>query len=283
MKAIIITFFCLASLCSIGQQDTAQLNLKTFAQGIVREKSSPFEKARILLHWLSANFEWTATDYQSRTAKEIIVRKGGNCFELAKVYMALAGELSLPLRPVAEINLHVPKSSREETATRKIAERGNRMSVFGYQHNDHRWIEVYDEKMGEWIPVDPSMNLFGYEQWLKGRAWFGDRHTLNKEISQDMIAPIAIFVVDKQNNGLMVESRTEVYMVKKLDSLYGGRLSGLPSWQTWVEQLQQITPHAQAAFGGKENLHAYAGQIDALRKTYDQLKKEYALKFEESK
>lgn len=279
MKIVVLGCFILLPFCSMSQTDTAQLDLKTYANEIVVGEASPFARARKLLQWLSSNFEWTATDYQSRTVKEIIARKGGNCFELAKVYMALAGELALPLRPIAEINLHVPKEQRGESAARKIAERGNRMSVFGYQHNDHRWIEVYNEQSGEWIPVDPTMNLFGYEAWLKARAWFGERHMMNEEIGRDMIAPFAIFVADKQNTGLMIEDRTQQYMVKKLDSLYGGRLSTLASWNSWVEQLKQITLPAQAAFGGKENLHAYGELIDQLRHTYDRLKGEYEAKF----
>lgn len=279
MKTFVLGLLCLLPFCSMSQTDTAQLDLRTYANKIVGDEGSPFARARVLLQWLSTNFTWTATDYQSRTVKEIIVRKGGNCFELAKVYMALAGELALPLRPIAEINLHVPKEERGESAGRKIAERGNRMSVFGYQHNDHRWVEVYNERSDEWIPVDPTMNLFGYEAWLKARAWFGERHSMHEEIGRDMIAPFAIFVTDKQNSGLMIEDRTQQYMVRKLDSLYGGRLSALASWNNWVEQLKQITPHAQAAFGGKENLHVYGELIDRLRHTYDQLKAEYEAKF----
>lgn len=255
--------------------DTAALNLKVFAETIVARSSSNFEKARTLLDWLSNSFAWTATDYKQRTVKEILLRKGGNCFELARVYMTLINELGIQYRPIAEINLHIPSNERNETAEKKIKDFGNKMSVFGYQHNDHRWVEVYDDITGEWIPVDPTTDLIGYDQWLKGRAWFGPRHTINDEISGDMIAPFAIFVVDRNNASKMLENRTEHYMVNKLNLLYHDTLARLSSWPAWKMQLAGLSQHAQAAFEGTENLHNFAKEISELRMTYDKLKDEY--------
>ncbi len=254
--------------------DTSKIDLKIFAQRAVGTASTNFLKAKTLLNWLSTSFAWTATDYQYRTVKQIIVRKGGNCFELAKVYMALINELGIRYRAIAEIQLYTPSETRNQTSENKIKEGGNTMSVFGYQHNDHRWVEVYDDTNAEWIPVDPTMNLIGMEQWLKARAWFGERHTINDDISQSMIAPFGIFVVSGTNKSVMDEDRTSYYMVSALNTLYNNRLSKLASWNEWVSSLQTLSPLVKGAFEGKVNLHDHAEQIDQFRIIYGRLKNE---------
>jgi len=255
--------------------DTASLDLRTFATAIVSGTNGNFEKAKTLLNWLSEHFNWLATDYQKRTVKEIIVRKGGNCFELASVYMALLKDLDISYRPIAEINIHVLSEDRQKGAEQKVKESGNRMSVFGRQHNDHRWVEIYDETTKEWMPADPTMGVIGLEEWLKARAWFGERHTINDDITKDMIVPFAIYVVNQNNKGAMEEARTGYYLVTKLNELYGGKLAKLPSWNNWVRGLKSLNVAAKNAFAGTENLHNYNDQIDALAKTYQSLKEEY--------
>src|SRR5690348_5145294 len=149
MRLLFLPVLLLTTSISFAQHtvsvpgDTASLNTASFATSIVAGTTDNYGKAKQLLGWLSNNFEWKATDYQTRTVKEIIVRKGGNCFELANVYMALLKELGLTYRPIAEINIHKLTPRRGETAAQKVKESGNRMSVFGRQHNDHRWVEIY--------------------------------------------------------------------------------------------------------------------------------------------
>jgi hypothetical protein len=283
MKLLLALALCLVSVWALAQQDnvtvpkdTASVDTKVFAQSIVSGTSDNYEKAKMLLSWLSNHFEWKATDYQNRTVKEIIVRQGGNCFELATVYMSLLKELNLTYRPIAEINIHVYNEQRGKRADEMIEQSGNRVSVFGKQHNDHRWVEIYDDKTKEWVPADPTMDIIGFDQWLKARAWFGERHTINDEFSGDMIAPFAIFVVSNNNKGLMQENRTIYYMVTKLDQLYGGQLSKLPSWSKWVSGLQTLSAAGKRAFEGDENLHNYTDQISELANVYQNLKTEYA-------
>lgn len=282
MKLFLISTLCFASVVASAQQniganagDTASLNTKTFAEAIILGVNDNYDKAKTLLAWLGTHFQWTATDYKNRTVKEIIVRKGGNCFELATVYMALLKELNIVYRPIAEINIHVYSEERGRTADEKIKENGNRMSVFGKQHNDHRWVEIFDDRTREWVPADPTMNIIGFDQWLKARAWFGERHTINDEFSGDMIAPFAIYVVNKDNKSLMEENRTLYYMRTKLDALYGGQLSKLPSWDKWVSGLQTLSSAAKKAFEGDDNLHDYTNQISDLANVYQSLKEEY--------
>jgi len=75
------------------------------------------------------------------------------------------------------------------------------MSVFGRQHNDHRWVEIWDERTDSWVPADPSMGVIGNEAWLKARVWFGERMTIDTSITNDMLGPISIFVVDGHGSG----------------------------------------------------------------------------------
>ncbi len=282
MKLFFLLLFGFVTTTVLAQQntdsisgDTTTINTKTFAENIVSGITDNYEKAKTLLAWLSNNFEWKATDYKKRTVKEIIVRKGGNCFELAAVYMVLLKELNLVYRPIAEINIHKLSEERGQTAAQKVKESGNKMSVFGRQHNDHRWVEIFDGKTNEWVPADPTMNIIGFDQWLKARAWFGERHTINDEFSNDMIAPFAIYVVNKDNKSLMEENRTLYYMSTRLDALYNKQLSKLPSWNKWINGLQTLSAAAKKAFEGQENLHSYNDQISKLATVYQDLKKEY--------
>jgi len=282
MKKIFIVLMILPGIGGFAQQnaissgsDTNSINTKSFAENIVSGISDNYDKARVLLNWLSNNFEWKATDYQQRTVKEIIVRKGGNCFELASVYMALLKELNLVYRPIAEINIHLLSEERGRNAAEKIKTGGNKMSVFGREHNDHRWVEIFDEKNKEWVPADPTMGIIGFDQWLKARAWFGERHTINDEFSNEMIVPFAIYVVNSGNKSLMEENRTYYYMITKLDELYNNQLSKLPSWNKWTEGLQSLSLIAKNAFEGQQNLHNYNDRIHEMAIIYQNLKKEY--------
>jgi hypothetical protein len=207
--------------------------------------------------------------------QEIIARKGGNCFELATVYMALLKELNINYRPIAEVNIQKPDEDRGRRAAQMVKEKGNKVSVFGRQHNDHRWIEVYDDHAKEWVPADPTMNIIGFDQWLKARAWFGERHTINDEFSSEMIVPFGIFVVSKDDKTKMGENRTTYYLVDRLDALYDHKLSGLPSWSKWVSALQALSKVAKNAFEGKENLQEYDARISTLASIYQDLRREY--------
>ncbi|ANE51344.1 transglutaminase-like domain-containing protein [Flavisolibacter tropicus] len=284
MGKAIFLFVCFISFSALQAQtsrshlseriDTTNLNLEQFATQIAGNASTDYEKAKVLLNWLSQRLDWKATDYQQRSVNQILQRGGGNCFELAKVYMALIKALHLPYRPIAEINIHRYSESRQQTAEEKVKEKGNAMSVFGRQHNDHRWLEIFDATSNRWEPVDPSMNVIGVESWLKARVWFGERLTIDTSITNDMIVPFAIFTTGPSKTQ-MQESRSTYYLVEAFDKLYNYQLSKLPSWKAWPEGVAALQDPARNAFAGTENLHSNGTQIASLATVYGQLKKEY--------
>jgi hypothetical protein len=257
---------------SLALTDTSQINLSEFAASLVKGAVTDYDRADSLLNWLSHNFKWLSTDYKKRTVKEIIARQGGNCFELATVYMSLIKTLGIRHRQVAEINIQPRSERRQHSAEELVAKRGNSYSVFGEQHNDHRWVEIYDDRSREWIPADPSVGVIGLEPWLKSRVWFEERWAIDTSITNDMIVPIAIFTTDSTHK--MLEDRSSYYLISCFDRMYGGALSPLPSWNSWKAGIERISGACRGAFDGTANLHQYKDEIAGLANIYEQLRKE---------
>ncbi|HYF31357.1 MAG TPA: transglutaminase-like domain-containing protein [Chitinophagaceae bacterium] len=287
MRTVICIVLVVTAACCYAQPeqrnkqlqkiDTLHLNLKMFADSITGHERDEYEKARKLLYWLSSNFEWKATDYKTRTVNEIIARNGGNCFELAKVYMALIKEAGITHRGVAEINIHPYTPRRQASAAELVKQKGNSFSVFGLQHNDHRWVEIYDKKNNLWQPADPSMGVIGLNDWLKARVWFGERKTIDTAITNSMIVPFVIFSTDAKR--APDENRTAYYLIEGFNNLYQGKLETLPEWKEWVNAVNALTGPAKNAFTGKENLHDHQASISKLADTYQQLKSAYNRKY----
>ncbi len=277
-----IASYCLFSMYVFAQPtdrvaemkgiDTTAKSLQQFASEIAGNGDG-YKKATTIFNWLSQQFRWTATDYKNRTVNQILARGGGNCFELAKVYMAMIKELNIQYRPIAEINIHPYSDRRQNDASVLVEQKGLRYSVFGREHNDHRWVEIYDSSSDQWQPADPASGLLGLEQWMKGRVWFGERKTIDTSITNKMIVPIAVFVTGPSNT--YPEDRSEFYLVTSFNKIYNGKLSNLPSWNKWVSAIREINSLCREAFEGKVNLHLSSGKITALNEIYASLNKEY--------
>lgn len=262
--------------------DTTNLNLKALGEQITAHDDTDYRKAATLLAWVSNRMEWKATDYKRRTVKEILERGGGNCYDLALVYLEIVKAMDIKTRSIAEINLSKFHPERQQQAEQLVKEKGVRYSLFGARHNDHRWLEVYDVSSGKWLPVDPTMNVIGVEQWVKARLGFGKRVTIDPVISDDMIAPFAIFVAgDKKER--MAENLSVYYMVEQFDRVYDNELSRLPSWNKWVASITSLSERSKLAFENKENLHLYNKQIAELDAIYQNLKSEYLNSQEQGK
>jgi hypothetical protein len=229
-----------------------------------------------LVSWMNSRLEWVATDYQSRTPEQILARGAGNCADLSAVLERLLQPAAIPYRWVAEINLQPASDEREANARAKVKEKGPRMSVFGRRYNDHRWLEVLDERTQEWVPADPATGLVGTQPWLLARVAFEERPpapvpAAAKDLAE-MIVPLTIFV-KKDENGVRID-RSQHYLVDELDRAYGGKAHELPSWSAWVAAVQRFAPIAQGAFDDRIDLHQQPALIDDLASAYAALRKE---------
>lgn len=245
-------------------------DLPTFSKHIAAQAETDLEKAEAVVDWYARHFDWTYTDYKKRSVEDILERRGGNCNELAMVTNASLETLGVKMRRVREINLHITSDRRQASAEQRVAEIGNKASVFGRQHNDHVWLEVFDQETEQWMPADPSLGVVGLRPWLAARYGFTKRYSLDAG-SEEMIAPFAVFV---ETEGEWI-NRTSYYAIDGFNSLYYGQPAGLPSWNQWVRQVEQLDEPALAAFQGKTNLHEHTGKIAALAETYQQLKQEF--------
>lgn len=246
-------------------QRNENLDTEMLAVKIAGKTGGTLERARKLVFWVNENFEFVYTDYKQRTVGELIKRRAGNCAEQARVLQALLKAVGVPSRWVAEINIQPKSKQRKASAERMIAEQGVRASVFGYMHNDHRWLEVYDDETGKWIAADPSLGIFGTDSWVKARMGFGER----PEAVKDMIVPFLV-IVRKGNN--MVEDRSEHYLIDGFNAYYGNKLEKSPFWQEWVFLIGKLSAYGSSAFDGEVNLHKYTFLMERLLKVYNGLK-----------
>lgn len=227
-------------------------------------------KAKAILNWLSHNMDWLATDYKQRTVQEIIERGGGNCHELAMVTLHLYDLAGVQKRKVKEINIQAESQKRQKDAEERINEVGNKASVFGKRHNDHVWLEVYDNENKIWIPVDPTMNIFGMEQWIASRIAFNRKATISP-FSKDMLLPVAIFALDNETSQFI--NRSEHYLVDEFNSFYDGKLTNKKNWGTYMSYSKEVSKYCLSAFEGKTNLHEKEEKLFEVYKNYESIKK----------
>lgn len=220
-----------------------------------------------LVNHLHRRMPWVATDYRNRTVDEILARGEGNCADHAKVLEDLLKAAGFEARWVREINLQAPSERRRTSAQSKVAERGKAFSVFGYRHNDHRWLEVRDPAKGDWFPADSSLGVAGRGAWVAARLGFRARPAA----VADMIAPVFVEAVGV---GLAPEPRSETYLIEAFGAAEGGRVRGLPAWPEWVRSVRALEAHASAAFRGQENLHDQEEALADLAEVYEALRRQ---------
>jgi hypothetical protein len=246
----------------------------------VAGSGSALTRTRRLVYWINDRFEWSATDYQRRTPAEIIARRAGNCAELASVLHLFLDSLGVRTRWIREINVQPePTPRRQRTAADMVVQRGNSFSVFGLQHNDHVWLEVWDDSSRTWFPADPAYGVAGLADWSAARLAMESRPKPRVQavepIAAEMLVPFVVLAGDRRG-GPYDDDRTTFYLVDGFRRLYGDAIASLPAWPAWVSAVQALAPHARAAFAGRENLHAYTGDIARLKAVYDSLARDAA-------
>jgi transglutaminase-like putative cysteine protease len=158
-----------------AQGPATDSSLAAIAQRVAGPAGTASDRTRRLVTWIGSNLTWTWTDYQVRTPEQIVRRRAGNCADLAAVLAAMVREAGIQARWIAEINVQPRSEDRQASAAGKIKELGPRASVFGLEHNDHRWLEVYDSAQGGWVPADPAVGVVGVHDWELARRPLPDR------------------------------------------------------------------------------------------------------------
>lgn len=261
---VLFGFLLLISLIPVRGQDS--IDIKELAVQIAGKSGASLERTKLLVDWINENFDFTYTDYKKRTVEEIIQRRGGNCAEQARVLQAFLVATAIHSRWVAEINIQPKSERRKKDAADLIEKEGNTFSVFGYMHNDHRWLEVYDDKAKQWIPADPSLGILGTLEWIATRVGFDKR----PEAVEDMIVP---FVVVVRNKGRLIEDRSDYYLIQEFNRYYDGKLEASPDWKEWVSLIEKLSKLGASAFDGEVNLHNHTDLMERLHQVYMALKK----------
>jgi hypothetical protein len=210
---------------------------------------------------------WVATDYHDRSIDEILARGSGNCDDHARVLQSILESRGIRTRWVQEINIQPPSPWRQANAERRISERGLSASVFGRQHNDHRWLEVWDDAQSQWFPADSALGIVGTDAWMRARLGFGDRP---KPVEQ-MLVP---FFVAASASSSELEDRSQFYLVDAFDAAYGNRLHTLAAWQAWKASVLTLEQAGLRAFRAEENLHDHDSQMTQLLAIYMPLREQ---------
>ncbi len=243
----------------------------------VGASSTPVEKTTRLVQWLHHNLQWSATDYQKRTVAQILERRAGNCADLARVLKAMLAEVGVQYRWMAELNIQPADAEREQRSSEYIKTRGKRFSAFGLRHNDHRWLEIYDDATREWIPADAATGLVGTRNWIAARMAFENRPQSDipaiVEISREMIVPFSVLALSPTED-TVVEKRYQHYLIEEFNRYYGGKLETLPSWGRWKQLVAEFADPAAEMFAGKFDLHQKQASIDEVAKVYESLRSE---------
>lgn len=246
----------------------AMLTPEAIVDATIRDGQTTTGKVRAVIEWTHDHLDWTDTDYVKRSLEDILKRGGGNCFEQAVVVVAALDRAGVKTRKTREINIQPASDERQRNAEERIAASGDAASVFGRRHNDHVWIEYWNEESKEWAPADPTLNIVGYDEWVKARMGYGRRPVNDIIASRDMLVPIAVFAVD--TGGRLVD-RSRRYLIDGF-AVYNPAAPGRPEWMQWTADIETFSADAALAFEGHYNLHQDEGLIAELEKVYRALK-----------
>lgn len=244
--------------------------LAEVVNAVLGHAADALTKTQALTAWVHRNIKWSRTNYRRRLVEEVIRDGAGNCWDQSRVLSALFDAAGVRWRGVAEINVEPLDVLRGAFSVWMVRKSGNRASVFGWRHNDHRWLEAALED-GTWMPVDPSLGVSGERAWVLARLGFRDRPTRHIPPARAMIAPFVIVVPDAADGGV---DRTEDYLFGGVDRAYGGRLSGLTAWGNWQDAVRWARPLGVAALRGDVNLHHHSQVIAHVGVAYRRLREQ---------
>jgi hypothetical protein len=231
------------------------------------------DKVRAAIAWTHKKLDWTSTDYVKRTPEQILERGGGNCYDQAIVVRALLEPAGVRTRVVREVNVQPSDRGRQKNAEAQVAKVGPKASVFGERHNDHAWTEYWNEESAEWTPADPTLNVLGFDGWVRARLGFGARPVHEIIPYADMLFPIAVLVPGTETQPW--ESRTDRYLVDAFSRHVPG-VSSSSRWPDWVSLVRAADQRLLETFQNKHNFHQEVELISALTAAYEGLRSDVA-------
>ena len=226
------------------------------------------EKVKRIFSWINDEFEWVETDYIERTVEEILIRKAGNCAEHAKVVEKVLNYIEIKTRWILEINSQPRSMERQNFSNDLIEKHGDFYSIFGWNHNDHRWLEYYNKNTSQWVPIDTAFGVLGLNQWLKMRLSF----TTESISTSQQIIPFCIVSLD--SNSSPFEVLSNFYLIDQFDKYYNGVLSKSTLWEEWKILIDELTKLGIATYKSQNNLHKQQDVIKQFTELYKKLKQE---------
>ncbi|MHC2832179.1 transglutaminase-like domain-containing protein [Bacillus sp. F9_6S_D1_P_5] len=233
-------------------------------QGIKDES----EKVNTIFAWLNEEFEWVQTDYVERTVEEILARRAGNCAEQAKVVEKVLTHIGIETRWILEINSHSESMERQNFSLNLIEKHGDFYSIFGWNHNDHRWLEYYNNNLKQWIPIDTAFGVLDINHWLEKRMSF----TRESIPTTQKIIPFCIVALNTKRD--VSEILSNFYLIDQFDKFYNGMLSETTVWEEWKLVINKLTEVGIETYSGHRNLHKYQNEIKRFTNLYLKLKQE---------
>ncbi len=258
-----------------GGAAQAAIDLDALAKTATEGAHTPTEKVAAAVAWTHQHMTWNYTDYKKRTVEQIVEQKGGNCFEQTLVVQDILSRVGVKTRRIREINIQPPSERRRGNAAERVAATGLSASVFGYQHNDHVWIEYFDADLGQWQPADPTTNVIGIAQWEDVRMGFAPRGKADVVALEDMIATIGV-LAEVEGQPKTFENRSQYYLVDSFGKYVRGAKTS-SAWPQWTQTITAEQGHIEGAFKGEYNLgQDDDGPIENLRRAYETMKTESA-------
>lgn len=226
------------------------------------------EKVKRIFSWINDEFKWVETDYVERTVEEILIRKAGNCAEHAKVVENVLNYIEIKTRWILEINSQPESMERQNFSSDLIEKHGDFYSIFGWNHNDHRWLEYYNKNTRQWVPIDTAFGVLGLNHWLDMRLSFSTQSIS----SSQQIIPFCIVALD--SNSSPSEVLSNFYLIDQFDKYYNGTLSQSTLWEEWIVLINQLTDLGVATYRSQNNLHKQQDAIKQFTDLYWKLKHE---------
>ena len=98
--------------------------------------------------------------------QEFIIQKSGNCYVHARLCTFLLRLAGYSTKFVHDI--HIRYTKKVDNIDDLILELTT--GWFSPFHNDHIWILAYDQKSSKWIPLDSTLGISSFEEFIKIRS-----------------------------------------------------------------------------------------------------------------